>query len=70
MILEEIFFFRLVIDVIAIVGVFLWFLVLYWGFFFLSEWVMLQFNCWFNFVERLLYMFDDEFERICKVREF
>lgn len=41
MILEEILFFRLVIDVIAIVGLFLWFLVLYWGFFFVSDWVML-----------------------------
>jgi hypothetical protein len=61
--------FRFEVSAIAIAGTSLWALALYLGFSTLNQWVMEQFNRWFNFAERFLYTSVEEFERTRKGRE-
>ncbi|HBE16824.1 MAG TPA: hypothetical protein DEG17_17260 [Cyanobacteria bacterium UBA11149] len=67
--LSEFLPFRFEVSAIAIAGTSLWALALYLGFSTLNQWVMEQFNRWFNFAERSLYISVEEFERTRKARE-
>ncbi|MCP2728434.1 hypothetical protein [Limnofasciculus baicalensis] len=67
--LSEFLPFRFEVSAIAIAGTSLWALALYLGFSTLNQWVMEQFNRWFNFAERFLYTSVEEFERTRKGRE-
>ena len=67
--LSEFLPFRFEVSAIAIAGTSLWALALYLGFSTLNQWVMDQFNRWFNFAERFLYTSVEEFERTRQARE-
>ncbi len=67
--LSEFLPFRFEVSAIAIAGTSLWALALYLGFSRLNQWVMEQFNRWFNFAERFLYTSVEEFERTRQARE-
>ncbi len=67
--LTEIFPFSFELNTSAIAGASLWSLALYLGFAPVSEWVIQQLSCWFNFAERSLYTNKTEFEKTRQARE-
>jgi len=69
MMLTDLFLSNFSIDRTAIAGATLWALALYLAFSPLSDWVTEQFNRWFNFAERSLYLSQKEYDETRKGRE-
>lgn len=67
--LTDILPFSFEVNTIAIAGASLWSLALYIAFDSFRQWVIEQFNRWFNFAERSLYTSKTEFEKTRKARE-
>ncbi|MGK7924012.1 MAG: hypothetical protein AB4290_01945 [Spirulina sp.] len=66
---NELFPFRIELDLVLIAGSSLWSLALYLGLASLREWFEEMFDRWFNFADRSLYLSAEEFERTRPARE-